>query len=199
MSLEAALAAHAEVIAANTAETRRNNDFLERVIAGQAAALEKIETPKAPRTTKKADAPAPASDAPSTAPAAEAPASAPTPEAASSAATEVSDADVRNAAVAWMAKVDPAGEADPSKKDMAKRTECAAFLGDILNWMGFPAGAKITGPDATLSAEQRQQAVFFINRRAAGLTVDFSADYDFDGDPAQGAAAAPAAVVDPLG
>lgn len=187
-----------ERLAENTAAINRNSDLLERVVAGQAAAIEKIEGAKPSRTKPAAAAPAatpaaepaqtPAAAEPAATPAAAA--AEPTPAAAAAPAiVEVSDDDVKAAALAWMAKVDPTGT------DMAKKTECAQKLTEIVAYFGLDG--KLTGPQSKLDAEQRQQALFFINRWAAGLTVDFSADYDFDGDPTQGAA--PAAAEDPLG
>lgn len=187
--LEALLAA----IVADTASRDRNNELLERVVAGQAAAIEKIEAPKTPR--KKAE-PAAATEQQA---ADQAPPAAETTQAAAAeqqapVETEVTDEDVKNAALAWMAKEDPAGAADPSKKDAAKRGECAKKLMEIV--ASFGLGGKLTGPESQLDAEQRKQALFFIRRWSAGLEVNFSADYDFDGDPTQGAAAAEE---DPLG
>lgn len=55
-------------------------------------------------------------------------------------------------------------------------------------------GTKLVGPQSTLDAEQKQQALFYVKRFAAGCTVNFAEDYDFAGDPTQGGldAAAPA-------
>jgi hypothetical protein len=98
-------------------------------------------------------------------------------------ATETADADVKKTAVAWM-----------EGKDDAAKKAAGAFLADMLAHFG--CGGKLTGPESKLNAEQRKQAKFYIERKAAGLPVDFNAEYDFDGDPKQGAAAAEE---DPLG
>lgn len=164
----------------NTAATAKNNELLERVIAGQNAAIEKIEAPKA--TRKKAD---PATETPAAAAAAEP--TTETPAAAAEPTAEVTDDEVKAEALAWMADVDPAGAADPAKKDVAKRTACADFFKAIVTHFGL--NGTLTGPKAELNAEQRKQALFYLRRRRAGLSVDFNADYDFDGDPAQGGGA----------
>lgn len=165
----------------NTATTAKNNELLERVVAGQNAAIEKIEAPKTQR--KKAEP-----ETPAAAPAAETPAQ---PETKTPVATtDVTDDELKAEALAWMADVDPAGAADPTKKDVAKRTACADFFKAIVT--NFGLNGTLTGPKAELDGEQRAQALFYIRRRRAGLPVDFNAEYDFDGDPAQGGAAASA-------
>lgn len=50
----------------------------------------------------------------------------------------------------------------------------------MLDHFGSPA---IAGDKSTLDDDQRYQATFFGERFTNGLPVDFSADYDFDGDP----------------
>ena len=177
--IEATLAA----LQANTAATEKNNELLERVIAGQTAAIDKIEAPKAARA-KKADTPAAETQA--TTPAADTAPATVTPAAVTPAA-EVSDDDVKTVALAWMAAIDPAGAADPAKKDLAKRTACADFFKAIVE--NFGLSGTLTGPKSELNAEQRAQALFYIRRKAEGLGVDFNADYDFAGDPAQGGVA----------
>ena len=173
--IEATLAA----LQANTAATEKNNELLERVIAGQTAAIDKIEAPKAARAKKET-----APEAPATTPT-ETPVADPAPATETvKPAVEVTDDELKNAALNWMADVDPAGAADPAKKDLAKRTACADFFKAIV--ANFGLGGTLTGPKSELSAEQRAQALFYIKRKAEGLTVDFNADYDFSGDPTQG-------------
>ena len=82
-------------------------------------------------------------------------------------------------------------------------TEDAALrakYGEFLVAMTAHFGAKaLTGPDGLNDPDQLNQAIFFVKRKATGAEVDFGADYDFDGDPAQGATAPAADEYDPLG
>jgi hypothetical protein len=174
MSIDAALAPFLAALEANTAAKNRNNDLLERVVAGQALAIEKIEPAKTAKSTKTKDTPA-AGAAPT-----------PEPEKAVETITEaadtvVSDADVKAAAVAWMDGKSKEDRLEASKK----LTAALAFFG---------VGGKLTGEESKLDDDQRKQAKFFIERWAAGLTVDFNTDYDFDGEPTQDAGGE-----DPLG
>lgn len=176
--IEATLAA----LQANTAATEKNNELLERVIAGQTAAIDKIEAPKAARAKKSTE-----TETPATTSAADTAPDAATETVTPAASVEVSDDDVKTVALAWMAAIDPAGAADPAKKDLAKRTACADFFKAIVE--NFGLSGTLTGPKSELNAEQRAQALFYIRRKAEGLGVDFNADYDFAGDPAQGGVA----------
>lgn len=169
MSLEAA-------IADLTSATKENTAILQQVLAGQKAALDKIDAVKGGGT--KGGKPAPAATPP-----------------AKSAPKVVTDEQVKAAAQAWMAAATK-GKSEADTKTV--KSECAAFLASIIAHFGV--GGKLTGPESKLDDDQRKQAKFFIERKAAGQKVDFSADYDFDGDPKQGAAAAePEAEEDPLG
>jgi hypothetical protein len=47
---------------------------------------------------------------------------------------------------------------------------------------------KLLGAEGVQDPEQRAQAAFYIARKKLGLDVNLSADYDFAGDPGQGAA-----------
>jgi hypothetical protein len=75
----------------------------------------------------------------------------------------------------------------------------AAFVGEVAQHFGvqkpFDPTNGITDP------EQLKQTLFFLRRKRDGLKVDFSADYDFDGDPLadQTLDVEPAAEEDPLG
>jgi len=179
MSIEAKLDALIEALAANTAQLTVLAANHERLIAGQQAAIDKIETPKATRTRKpKEEEPAGnAAEAASTGSA----------EAAATAVVErsVSDDDVKKVALQYRERA----ETDAQKK------KCAEFMASLLARYNTP---KLVGPDATLDDDQRKEAEFFFRRLLAGCTVDLSADYDLDGDPAQ-AGAAPAEEDDPLG
>lgn len=177
MSLEAALAENTAQIAAFTSLMQdKVLPVYERLIAGQAAALDKIEAPKATRTTraKKDDAPAPE------------------PVTAEPAATASGEGDAVSAsetAVSMVDDVKPVGLSHLEKLKKAGDTEAANAFGAFMLSINshFGGSAKLferTDPD------EAKQTLFFIKRKIAGLPVDFSADYDFDGDPEQGGASA---------
>ena len=90
---------------------------------------------------------------------------------------------MKAAALVWLAKIDPAGAADPKKIDKVIRGAAAEKMNGILEHFGLTG--KLTGAESKLDAEQNKRAKFFIERWTAGLEVDFTADYDFDGDPTQ--------------
>lgn len=177
-----------------TAALNKNSTLLERVIAGQEAAMAKLEgstaAPAARRTRKAADAPA--TDAPAEGNES-APAATEQPVADAAAASEPAAAatftqdDLKAAAMGWRKA------ATEAKDEAALKKQGELFLG-IAAHFGSP---KLTGPESTLTSEQIKQAVFFTKRAQAGLSVDFSADYDFDGAVDQGAAAS--ADEDPFG
>lgn len=169
-----------EALNKNTAALERVAANQEKLIAGQQAAIEKIDAGKGgkpPAATKAADKTT-------------------TKETGKPAAKTVSDEDVKNAAVAYMTAVTSGMSAEDAKAK--KNGECKQVLSAILEHFGV--GGKLTGPESKLDADQRKQAKFYLDRKAAGLKVDLNADYDFDGDPKQGADA-PAAEEenDPLG
>lgn len=180
-----------ELLTKHIAALDRNSDLLERVIAGQEAALAKLgEAPKAStgRGKKAAEAPA-ASEQPAAAPlAAEQPASDPPAEKPAAPSSEAPTQDkLKEVALAWRNE-------NPDEAVIKAK-------GEFLVAMTAHFGAKgLTGPNGLSDPEQLKQAIFYVRRKAAGLEVDFGAEYDFDGDPAQGGAAAPAAEEeDPLG
>lgn len=178
MSLEAALAEHGALMKAHTEALNANTKILESVVAGQKAALEKLGDGKATpgtRATKK--------DEPKTTP----PKDEPKPTAEESTGRVVTDDDLKKAGAALMQ--------GKSKDDQGK---IANTLKDMLEWMGLDRAAKLTGPEAKLTDAQRKQALFFIERWTAGLSVDFNADYDFDGPVDQGAEAAADGDADPF-
>lgn len=182
MSIDTVLADLKTAIAAQTAAITRNSELLERVVAGQSAAIEKIEGGKTkPAATAKAEPapavptskmqPAPAKAEPVPAPAAKAE---PIPVEPDPIAGEVTNEDVKDAANTWM-----------GGKTKDERVAASKKLMELLDFFG-QTGGKITGPESNLDAEQRKQAKFFIERWAEGLEVNFSAEYDFDGSPTQG-------------
>lgn len=199
----------------------RNSDNLERVIAGQEAAMAKLEgatggiAARAPRKTKAekdAEAAAATTDTPSTSTpaAAEEPVAAPTPE----------PAHPLLAAPNGETKKNGKGEDEPTanyrasdfSRDQVKnefigwlgettdadaRKERAGFVGAIGQHFGvtkpFDPTNGLPGDDA------RKQTLFFLRRKRDGLPVNFSQDYDFDlhhADPAHGAEEEE---IDPLG
>lgn len=170
MSIEAALA---EL----TSALNKNTEHLARVIAGQEAAMAKLEgtTGTTTRRTRKAADEAPA------APAAEKPAAEPaaekTPEPATPAAQTFTQDDLKAVAMEWR----------NSTTDEAARKKQNELFVAIAAHLGV---SKMTGPEGPQDSDQIKQAVFFIRRAMAGLKVDFGADYDFDGAPDQGVAAA---------
>jgi hypothetical protein len=169
MSLEAALAEH-------TAALKENTAILTRIVAGQKEALEKVDArlgaaPTKPAAAKKEE-PKPAD-----------PVKEEVKPVAAATVQVVNKDDVKNAALKWM----DGKSADDRKAASEKLKEVLAHFGR--------EDEKLTGPDAKLNDDECKQAKFFIERWAAGLTVDFNADYDFDGDPKQGGATES----DPLG
>ena len=167
MSIEAALADL-------TAAVKANSALLERVVAGQQVAIEKLEGGAKPASTRgrkpaaeqpKAETPAPAvTETP-----------APAPAAAAKPATALpKDADELKAFMsAWTGATD----------DVVERKARVDFLKAIAQELGVEAKfAALAGAEDGI-----KKTVFYINRKKEGLTVDFSADYDFDGDPAQDA------------
>ena len=171
MSIEAALAGLTEALTTNT-------EHLARVIAGQEAAMAKLEgvAPKT-RTPRAAKAAEEAATSAGNEPAAtESPVAAATtaPEPAAKVFTQD---DLKAVAMEWRG----------STEDEAARKKQNDLFVAIAAHLGV---AKMTGPDGPQSSEQIKQAVFFIKRAMAGQKVDFAADYDFDGAPDQGVAVA---------
>lgn len=166
MSLEAALETHAAALNRNSDLLAKVVDNQARLLAGQEAALAKLDTAKpsgSSRGSTKKDDPKP-----------------PTEEkkpASETASRTISDDDLRAAGAAWM-----------KGKSETERNDAFDKMNSVLEHFGLK-GTKITGPDSKLDADQRKQAWFYIQRWNAGLDVNFSADYDFDGDPKQDAAA----------
>jgi hypothetical protein len=181
-----------EALAENTAATNRNSDLLERVIAGQEAAMEKLASggtsTRKPRTPKPDSTSAPetsgeAGNASEGSAATESPEAAATPAAEPEAPTVASivaaigtDADkLKEHVTGWTGSTDDADE-------RAKRVQ---LLKDIAAKFGV-------APKFADLIPHLQQTVFLIERaKASGVaSVDVAAAYDFDGDPAQEAPAA---------
>lgn len=200
----------------------RNSSNLERVIAGQEAAMAKLETAAGGATTRtrrsiKATDAVTTSDSANLGPNGEdvvpetkpAVTTAPTVHTLLASANgetkknaknedeptgnyragEFSRQEVKNEFIGWLGDTTDANE----------RKARAAFVGEVAQHFGvqkpFDPTNGITDP------EQLKQTLFFLRRKRDGLKVDFSADYDFDGDPLadQTLDVEPAAEEDPLG
>lgn len=181
MSIEAALAENTAALAVHTAALSANTAILEKLEAGREAAIAQLEQKAdkpATRSRKKAD---------------EAPAGAVAGDAAGSAAEEtsavagetatVSDDDIRNAAIGY---VQGTAEKPTTAEERKVR---GANVKSITDHFGTKT---LVGPDGINDPDQRTQALFYLGRFNAGCEVNFSAEYDFSGDPAQGAVAAEA-------
>lgn len=170
MSLEEALLEH-------TAALKENTEILKRVVAGQQAALDKLDGAKASGSTgrgrgKKEE---PAAQEPE-----KAPEPTPTPEPETTSflpAIKVGDDEALKAHVQpWL------GAAEKGTPEATARVD---FLKDAAKELGV--NPKFT--ELAADADRLKQFLFFFERKKAGLEVNFSADYDFDGDPTQGGSA----------
>lgn len=196
-SLDGTVASVLAAIEANTAAVNQNNALLERVVAGQTEALAKIGDGKPataarkPRQTaaEKAAAEAAGGDEQQQAAAeADVPSNfmletasnnetvetekGPSPTAAWR-ASDFSEAQVKGEFAGWISET----------TDPEARKERTDFVVAIAQHFGVktPFGANGVQDD-----EQRKQLLFFLRRKREGVAVDFSADYDFEGDPLQG-------------
>jgi len=187
MSLEATLAdistkfdGLAAALAANTKVNEKIAENQARLIAGQAAAIEKIDAgkqvvgAKAPTAAEKKAA-----------------------EKASVAETKASVAETK------------AAEKPPAVVTTDRFTTAAELEDYVRGWMNGSTDAAVRrtrvdllkaiaanfGVDTKFAEllPYQKQTMFFIGRAKAGLKVDLKADYDFDGDPTQGGEAVAAA------
>ncbi len=171
MSTELTVAALFEGMTALTTSLNRVAENQERLLAGQQAALDKIEGGKATTTRTRRTK---ADDAAEQTPAAEQ--VQPEPEPVKSFLPDVTDeASLKAYVSAWTGAVEGA--------DRAKRVE-------LLKAISAHFGVEPKFAPLSADAARLKQVLFFIERSKAGQPVDFGADYDFAGDPAQGAAAA---------
>lgn len=188
MSLESKIDELMGALTAHTAALGANTAVLERVVAGQAAAMEKLEagSGKAATGTRSRKAAAAPETPPATEPAAaapEAPATAgkePIPDAPQTTVcgVDVTSDDALRAHIAAYLNRDT---------DAAARKERGGILATFLAEMGTKT---FVGDEGVKDINDRRRLAFYVARAAAGLPVDFAADYDFDGDPAQGDAPA---------
>lgn len=163
MTIESAIADLTAAVSALNAVTAANTAILEKLEAGREAALAQLEhnaAAKPATRTRKKETPAAAEPTPA-------------PAATETVAT-VSDDDLRAAAVAYMKG---AGE------DATARAARGANIKAITDHFGT---ATLVGPTGIQEPEQKVQALFYLKRFDAGAEVNFSAEYDFSGDPSQG-------------
>lgn len=206
MGIEAKFDEFIAAVKENTAALLTVTANHERLLAGQAAAIDKIEAPKAKRETKaekeareKAEA---ADDAGNVAsdpvPTASATPAATTVAEPTSDLPAVTDEQVKATAVAWMG----------TTEDVTEKTKRAKWLQELIGSFGVDDRdmKMLTGPDSKLNNDHRAKTVFFIKRahKLGGIEhVDFAAPYDFSGAPDQDVprveAAAAVAEFDPLG
>ena len=180
MSIEA-------VMTALTEATEKNTAVLERVLAGQEAALAKLDQQSAgktstrtPRATKAAEEPAAATTTPAAPAAAEQtvhplladanPAmngDQPTPD---FRAGDFSAGQVKSEFVGYMNSF-----TDPEERK--------ATAGAFVAALGQNFGVKLPfhPTEGLRDDEQRKQALYYLRLKRAGHTVDFNAEYDFDG------------------
>lgn len=113
----------------------------------------------------------------------------PAPAAETPAASEGADPAVYNQAALQKVAGDWLTSLPEAKKQVAK---------DFAKAMGDRFGLeKFMGPTGLQDPDDIKKAMFWIDRKRAGLAVDFNADYDYDGSPEQGApGAAPAAAAE---
>lgn len=197
MSIDTSVAAIITAIEAHNAALNRNSDLLERVVAFQEKAIDKLEgspTTKTTRSRKAKEEAPPVADG-SDAAGNSAGASAGTESAAAAATASEqgggavadivagigADADnLKKYALAWTAAADAADSAAENKR----RVELLRGIADKLG----------TGLTFAELMPHVTQVVFYIERdKALPGQVDFDADYDFGADPAQRVAAAPSA------
>lgn len=171
MSLEAALAEHTEALKANTAVTQANTAICERLVAGQSAAMEKLAEKQEAARTGKAPTAAEKKAAEKAAEVAAAAAAKPetTPPVTTGQKVPTNTEEMKAYISGWTGSTDNADE----------RAARVQFLKDLAKHFGVNPAMSELVPHAKLT-------VFYIERKKAGQPVDFSADYDFEGDPAQG-------------
>lgn len=167
-----------ELIVGLTEAVNRNTASIDTLVAGRDAALAQLEKvaaePKpATRSRKKAESAegnaAGSAEGGSTAESqAASPSSAP-------ATPIVTDDALRAAATEY---VGGAGD------DQAERQARGKNIKAITDHFGTKT---LVGETGIQEDDQRAQALFYLKRFEAGLKVDFGAEYDFAGDPGQGA------------
>lgn len=173
MSLEAEITELRGSVAALTEVVKAQTAISERLLAGQQAAIEKLEAAKpassGTRTRKPKDEPQGNAEPAATESGA---ADAKTASEEKSFLPDVKDADGLKAHVgAWTGATEDADE-------RAKRV-------GVLKAMAEHFGCAPKFAELAADSDRLKQSLFFIERAKAGLPIDFSADYDFAGDPKQ--------------
>lgn len=185
-----------QLLADLTSAVEKNTSALEKLEAGRAAAiaqLEKKDAADGARTTrsrsKKAEPeagpvetakPEPEVQVPATAePKAEAPKAAATTTAPELSKVEETLRDEVNAYLR-------------SATNEAGKLELQGKVKTIVQHFGGP----LIGERSNLDEDQRAQALFYVRRLVAGLTINFAQEYDFAGDPKQDSAQPATAEVD---
>ena len=190
MSLEAAIAENTKAHLAVAEALAKNNARLDQVIAGQQAAIAKIEAKAGSGTTAKADAPKTdkKADAPKTDKKADAPKTEPkveakteTPAAKTFVPAEITDDMLRAHGAEYLGKADPADTA---------RAERGANLKALMAEFGV---STLVGDTGIADQEDRKRAWWYIARWKANKPVDFKATIDLSADPAADGGAAPEA------
>ena len=155
-------------ITALTAAITRQSDIQERLLAGQEAALAKLEGAKPARTPRAAKVTETAAPA-----AAEEPAPKEEPAAAVETQSFLPDVSSLEKFEAFCKGWVVAAADAEAKKDRV------AFAKAVADNFGVEAKFPAMFPHA-------EQVAFYFLRKAEGCKVDFNAEYDFTGDPAQG-------------
>lgn len=208
MSIDKLIADHTAALAANTAAVEKNTEHLARVIAGQEAAMAKLEGGAA-RPKRESAAEKKAREA------AEALAGSSTTDQGgstqSAAPEEPAGPDIHPLLVGAKhvtAKVvNPktnAEEDTPTADYRAGDFSRDEVKNEFIGWLGETTDPEVRKERAQFVAaigqhfgvklpfhptegltddEQRKQTLFFLRRKREGLKVDFGAEYDFDGDP----------------
>jgi hypothetical protein len=184
-----------QLLADNTAALTRNSDLLERVIAGQEAAMEKLNaggaSTRKPRGSKATETPADpiaAAAGNSTGDAAESADTASGAEGATAAVETVTTQTVADIA----GGITTEAQMKEYVTGWTGSTEDADERGARVNLLKAIAGKLGVAPKFADLVPHAAKAVFLIERaKATGVdSVDVEAAYDFDGDPAQEAPAA---------
>lgn len=177
MSIEQALADNTASNVALATALAANTAVMEKLLAGRdsaVAALEAKAEGKPTRSSRKPKEDAAAGNG------SDGNAATGSQEAGATAASEPtgpSDDDLRAAATTY---IQGAGD------DKEARSKRAASIKSITDHFGTKT---LVGETGITDPTQRVQALFYLKRFTAGSTVDFNAEYDFAGDPAQGGAA----------
>lgn len=177
MSIEALLAENTKAVQDLIAAIGVNSGHLERVIAGQEAAMAKLDGKPAPKSRAKKEDTPPATEK-KVEPAAE------EPKKTAVFSLPSTEAEMKAYVAAWTGATDDADE-------RASRVDFLKALATHFGGKGY--GALVQ------SEETAKQAVFFIERKKLGLKVDLNAEYDFDGEPGQGGDSAAEADEDDFG